>query len=210
MQNELEISSTPHTPQSQATIRYDTGLLKLHAEYDYLLTRYLSVAPGCLVAEVLFHYQQCVEKYLKAYLAFVYDISFGQLKNGHNLADLLTLCMQYDEFFQDAKLHASCQAIEPFAEVGRYPNHLMQSYGFEYPRSLYFLDEFITKMRSLFQPRQTGENIADGIQAVALHENSTLQFGNQSVIATQLMNTFRLNNNYAQQIEAQIPSQAIV
>lgn len=201
MDNALNIESVAYSPRNE-TIRYDTGILKILAECDYLLTRHLIFLPS-FMSTTLFHYQQCLEKYLKAYLAFREDYTFKHLKNGHNLSELLALCLPHDEFFQDPLLEAACTTLTPFAEVGRYPNDQMQQYGVSTPNAYRFLDEFVFKMRGFFQPRVEGENIADEIHLV--HVYCTTPMGNQTVIAGQLMAAFGTDNEYAERIRGQFP-----
>jgi hypothetical protein len=117
---------------------------------------------------------------------------------------LLEICARHDIFFADEKLISSCSKLNDFSEVGRYPNDLMQSYGTEYPNSVHFLDEFTYKMRLRFQPRQVGENIADGIHAIFINTSHPLS-NNARAISSQLMSAMYLDNPYAERIIQQFP-----
>ena len=64
---------------------------------------------------VCFHAQQCVEKYLKAYLAFG-EISFPRV---HDLVALLDLCVASDAAFE--RLRESCIILDPYSVLFRYP-----------------------------------------------------------------------------------------
>ena len=66
---------------------------------------------------VCFHAQQCVEKYLKAYLSLVM-YPFGRT---HDIAELIELCTQHDKDFQTLyKLEA--HKLTRYAVETRYPD----------------------------------------------------------------------------------------
>ncbi len=187
-----------HQPRNQV-IRFDTGLLKLQAEYDYLMARCLVTLP-LLLSNTLFHYQQCIEKYLKAYLAYRNNPGLG---NGHDLTALVVLCQPYSGIFLDSDLESACSQLTPFNDIGRYPDDRHQSYGLSFPAGIQFLDEFVYEMRKLFVPRAEGENMADGIEAVYVNVNHPLSASAQ-LGSRQLWTTFLLDNGYAQLIMEQM------
>ena len=65
---------------------------------------------------VCFHCQQAVEKFIKAFLVF----HGKQFPFSHNLADLVTICMQVDETF--ATIQRKAETLTPFAVEIRYPD----------------------------------------------------------------------------------------
>ena len=68
---------------------------------------------------VCFHYQQCVEKYLKAYLTFI-GKSF---RKTYDIAELIEICKENDPDFQDIyKLNA--HKITKYAVEVRYSDEL--------------------------------------------------------------------------------------
>ena len=62
-----------------------------------------------------FHAQQAAEKYLKAFLL---DRGW-KLRKTHDLIDLLSDCVKYDEALQC--LSPQCQELNPYVLSGRYP-----------------------------------------------------------------------------------------
>lgn len=66
---------------------------------------------------VCFHAQQCVEKYLKGFLAF----QDQEIKKTHNLTVILTDCVHVDASFT-ALVERQVDALTPHATVLRYPD----------------------------------------------------------------------------------------
>jgi len=64
---------------------------------------------------IAFHCQQCVEKYLKALLAF-YEINFPK---SHDLEELLSLILEKDTLL--APIRKDLKELTPFAVEFRYP-----------------------------------------------------------------------------------------
>jgi len=66
---------------------------------------------------ICFHMQQCVEKYLKAFLVY----NSHEIKKTHNLTFLLQECMEIDKEFE--KLRAlDADELSVFAVDSRYPD----------------------------------------------------------------------------------------
>ena len=111
------------------------------AESDYVLSRILLLLgmndPG------MYHYQQCMVKYLKAVL-IDNDVQF---ENTHNLELLRSRCEPLDEFFSDEDLSEACQKVWRFEVIGRYPQTQIRAYGWTMPDLVNFLDEFVHIMR---------------------------------------------------------------
>jgi HEPN domain-containing protein len=88
----------------------------LKAEDDYRSAEallYMVEAP--IVETACFHCQQCVEKYVKAFLE-EHEIDFPR---NHNLMQLLDLCIRLDESFET--IRRSLQSLEHYAVTVRYP-----------------------------------------------------------------------------------------
>jgi HEPN domain-containing protein len=66
---------------------------------------------------VCFHTQQCIEKYLKAYLSLVGQ-PFGKT---HDIAELIELCKQYDNDF-DQLYQLKANKLTRYAVEVRYPD----------------------------------------------------------------------------------------
>ncbi|MCD6407731.1 HEPN domain-containing protein [bacterium] len=66
---------------------------------------------------VCFHAQQCVEKYLKAYLSLV-NQPFGKT---HDIAELIELCKKYDEDFEYL-YQIKANKLTRYAVETRYPD----------------------------------------------------------------------------------------
>jgi HEPN domain-containing protein len=64
---------------------------------------------------VCFHAQQCVEKYLKAYLIF-HEVSFPRI---HDLVALLDQCIAIEAAFE--RLREICLSLDPYSVIFRYP-----------------------------------------------------------------------------------------
>jgi len=67
---------------------------------------------------ICFHAQQCVEKYLKAYLVFN-DIEF---RKTHNIAELIELCKEKDPEFSEL-YRLRIQELTAYATELRYPEY---------------------------------------------------------------------------------------
>ena len=66
---------------------------------------------------ICFHSQQCIEKYLKAFLTH-HQKRFGKT---HNIAELIELCKEIDEDFE--KLYdIKAESLTPYAVEIRYPD----------------------------------------------------------------------------------------
>jgi len=66
---------------------------------------------------ICFHSQQCVEKYLKAYLSFI-EKPFGKT---HDIAELIELCKENDKEF-DILYKMSVNKLTRYAVETRYPD----------------------------------------------------------------------------------------
>ncbi len=135
------------------------------AEEDYIVTRYLILSG--VTGLGLYHYQQCIEKYLKAYLI---DKKHHNFRNTHDLIELIKICSNHDNFFQDKDLIEGCKQLNPFEEAGRYPSEKVRSFGFTNPDILYFLDEFIYEMRK----KVNRKGILDVIKELVKNEEEKL------------------------------------
>lgn len=197
MQYPLSVSQVPFGDRGGNLVRFDTGLLKLQAEYDYLLGRQ-AILSSAMPGPAFFHYQQCIEKFFKAYQAFL----GRRVVKSHSLTYWLNELKGQGSFFDDPDLAVACEVLSPFAETGRYPNDRLQQHGWEVPSVLNFLDEFVYEMRKLFQPRAQGENIADGIQTLQLH--AVYGSGHAQFVNAQIMQSFAVDNPFKAAIEAQI------
>lgn len=65
---------------------------------------------------VCFHAQQCVEKYLKAFLVF----SNREFRKTHNIAEILTLCIEINPSFEKLK-ELRIHELTVYATELRYP-----------------------------------------------------------------------------------------
>lgn len=86
-----------------------------HANDDMRVARHTLTLPDeCPYRLVAYHAQQCVEKYLKAYLVLRgIDFPFT-----HNIARLLELCSEQSTWADELK---DAEELTPFAITARYP-----------------------------------------------------------------------------------------
>lgn len=85
------------------------------AENDYEAVMLLSAGTRPLLEIVCFHCQQCIEKYLKA---FIVKFS-GEIKKTHNLEELCKTCTLIDNDFENIK--DLCIDLTDYAVEIRYP-----------------------------------------------------------------------------------------
>jgi len=69
-----------------------------------------------VIGAVLYHCQQCIEKALKAYLAF----KKRTIRKTHDLVELVNLCAEFDETFLTFLSDAT--ELNPYATKARYPD----------------------------------------------------------------------------------------
>ncbi|MGQ3684217.1 MAG: HEPN domain-containing protein [Candidatus Loosdrechtia sp.] len=101
--------------ESRSEIIRKTKEWVVHADEDIRLAKHaLKLKSSCPYKLIAYHAQQCVEKYLKAYLVFR-NIDFPYT---HNISHLLEICpdlaMQANDL-QEAKV------LTPYAITARYP-----------------------------------------------------------------------------------------
>jgi len=85
------------------------------AENDYEAVKLLIVSPKPLLEIICFHCQQCVEKYLKAFIVKHH----GEIKKTHNLEELCKVCTVIDGGF--IAISDLCIDLTDFAVEIRYP-----------------------------------------------------------------------------------------
>lgn len=85
------------------------------AENDYEAVKLLSEITRPLIEIVCFHCQQCVEKYLKAFIVK----NNGEIKKTHNLEELCKACIVIDDDF--ANIKELCIDLTDYAVETRYP-----------------------------------------------------------------------------------------
>lgn len=86
-----------------------------YADEDLCLAKYgLQMESGCPCRLIAYHAQQCVEKYLKAFLVYCrQDFPFT-----HNISALLELCRRHADW---ADMLAQAEELTPYAVTARYP-----------------------------------------------------------------------------------------
>jgi HEPN domain-containing protein len=134
-------TNTPQVSERSLLDERNFGRFLFAAEEDYLLARCL--LSMSIYESGMYHYQQCMEKYFKAFL-IQNKVDF---RNTHDLDKLRAMCLSNDKYFSDPDLIEACKKVNPFEEVGRYPSSLLRSYGWLLPDIIFFLDEFAYKMR---------------------------------------------------------------
>lgn len=80
---------------------------------DEMLTEEPATDPVC------FHMQQCVEKYLKAFLIYHNQ----EIRKTHDIAELLTMCLEIDDTFHKL-FDINAHELTDFAIEVRYPDEL--------------------------------------------------------------------------------------
>jgi HEPN domain-containing protein len=86
-----------------------------YANEDLCLAEYgLNMESGCPFRLIAYHAQQCVEKYLKAFLVYCrQDFPFT-----HNISTLLELCRIHADW---ADSLSEAEKLTPYAVTARYP-----------------------------------------------------------------------------------------
>ncbi len=88
----------------------------LKAEQDYLTAETMSRKKKTPVPDIVgFHSQQCVEKYLKAYLV----INASRFHKTHDLIELLETALEKDPLLET--LRTDLRLLNPFSVQFRYP-----------------------------------------------------------------------------------------
>ncbi len=85
------------------------------AENDYEAATLLQKYNKQLLEIICFHCQQCVEKYLKAYIIK----QNGEIKKTHNLEEILKICIKHNIDFKEIK--DNCIDLSDYAVETRYP-----------------------------------------------------------------------------------------
>ena len=173
----------PTIVEKQLMNRRDMASFMVGAEEDYILARVLLFIgmkdPG------MYHNQQSIEKYLKAYL-----IQNGhKFDDTHDLTKLATLASEFNTFFADQDFIKACQNVTHFEVIGRYPQAKVRSYGWIMPDLVHFLDEFIYEMRL----KVNCKGIFDPIVEI---QNGNLGMGSSTLDTSQLINVFYRDNPY--------------
>jgi HEPN domain-containing protein len=73
-------------------------------------------------AQICFHFQQAVEKYLKTYI-IAYELLFEKI---HELPQLLKICQEHNKSFSE--LEKECRFLTDFYVEVRYPVHWPTNY----------------------------------------------------------------------------------
>jgi len=86
-----------------------------YADEDLRLAQHgLTITSGCPYRLIAYHAQQCVEKYLKAYLVY-HGIDFPYT---HNISRLLELCAEKADWTETIQ---AAEELTPYAITTRYP-----------------------------------------------------------------------------------------
>jgi HEPN domain-containing protein len=86
------------------------------AENDLKVAKHLIEAKDPITDAICFHAQQCVEKYLKAYLVY-HNKSY---RKTHNIAEILRLCIEIDAEFKELE-KINVHELTVYATELRYP-----------------------------------------------------------------------------------------
>jgi HEPN domain-containing protein len=142
----------------------EIGTFVRRSEEDYIIGRILSNSSNINIhfgEQALFHFQQSVEKYLKAFILLRGDT----FKNEHNLLVLLKKCSQIDDYFKDQDLINGISYINNFYIVSRYPQRDIRAYVINTDEVVPFMDEFISNMRDKVRGGYK-RNILDPIEEI--------------------------------------------
>ncbi len=85
------------------------------AENDLESSKYLLLSGRPFDDIIVYHSQQCAEKSLKAYLAYL----DREIEKTHDLRLLTDICASFDSAFMELKEYAVI--LSPYAQVYRYP-----------------------------------------------------------------------------------------
>ena len=172
-----------NTPIQKLSNPQNISRFIIGAQEDYVLSRILHLVS--LHDSGMYHYQQCMEKFMKAFL-IEKKISFRQT---HILDYLRKKCADYDRFFNDPYLIDACEKVTPFEVWGRYPSPSAHSYGWIIPDLIYFLDEFVFEMRKKIKRSGFYDIISEMIHSGKINS----LFG---VSSSYLVHLFFLDNKY--------------
>ena len=129
----------------------DWGRFVQSADYHYFVSRVLLSQQVHLYGLLCAH--QCVENYLKAYLAFC----AVQIEPIHELLELLKKARLYTpdpmSFLNSEDIETICEKFEPFYELARYPVQITRPKDGKYivipSVEIAILDYFVLKMRKI-------------------------------------------------------------
>jgi len=148
----LSLEKFKEDDNKEWAIDYFRGIFLQKAEEDYISCRILLNMD--LTDQGLYHLQQCMEKYMKAFvLDNNIEINPGKknkcddfLKNGHKLEYWANICARKDKFFEEKNLIEKLPLLSHLEEISRYPQNKFQSRSFSPSQLLIFLDEFVSSM----------------------------------------------------------------
>ena len=113
----------------------------IFADEDLTLAKHgLTLTTGIPFRLIAYHAQQCVEKYLKAYLVFR-GIDFPYT---HNISHLLELCAESADWADDIQ---DAEELSPFAITTRYPGEDEEVTAEEVSRSIEVADHVRNTVR---------------------------------------------------------------
>ena len=93
----------------------------IKAEHDYKIGKGESATDQPATDMICFHMQQCVEKYLKAFL-LLHD---KEIKKTHDIAVILNDCIAIDPAFQEL-IDKGIDNLSPYSVTIRYPDDFHQ------------------------------------------------------------------------------------
>lgn len=182
------------------------GILLKNAEEDYVASRVMFILDRTEIA--YYHLQQCIEKYLKAFvLDKDIDIVSGHKnkcsdfkKNGHKLEFWANLCGKVDDFFNDRDFINALISISDFEELCRYPQNRIQTYGSTPKQLLMFLDEFVWEMRNRIEHLQYQDIILAFLNGFTNSDPRINTMFKYSLNPEQIRDFITIDNNILKQI----------
>jgi len=158
-----KISSRLAVEQKEETgelVESDLCSLLIYADHDYLATRLLYY--NRLPELALYHAQQALEKYLKAFL-LSRKRRLKRTELIHDLEELRQKCALDDVFFEDPDLADFCENLTVFNKGGRYPRAGIQSYVYFDLAVWRSLDKYSFEIRRLIPYPENCRNDLDGL-----------------------------------------------
>lgn len=176
------------------------GLFLKKAEEDYVACRVLFNLN--LLDLSFYHLQQCIEKYLKA---FVLDKNIEIIpgkkneckdffKNGHKLETWAKICGRSDSFFNDGDFMDDLSKITFLETISRYPQDSIQSWGSCPIALIKFLDEFVFEMRQKITHDQYEDVIDNFLKGcISSHPKLAWDF---NITSKQIKNFITFKNDF--------------
>lgn len=202
MKNKISINHEKYVGDKAWVIDTFPGIFLSCAEEDYVAFRVLIILDRVNIS--YYHFQQCIEKYLKAFVLYNnIEIVAGKKneckdfkKNGHRLEYWAEICGRKDNFFNDSDFMTALKSISDFEELYRYPQDNIQTWGSSPKEILKFMDEFVWEMRKKITHTQYQDIIEAFLSGFSNSDPRIYTLFKYSFTVSQIREFLILENDY--------------